>query len=59
MIHALLSSFVRDRRANVALLFGLLALPLVFSVGMAIDYGAAARRTPRPSRRPRTCSTRP
>jgi Flp pilus assembly protein TadG len=35
--------FVRDRRANVAMMFGFLALPLIFGIGMAVDYGTAAR----------------
>jgi Flp pilus assembly protein TadG len=36
-------AFARDRRANVALMFGFLALPLIFGIGMAVDYGTAAR----------------
>src|SRR5260370_3203897 len=43
MSRAVLSKFLGDRRGNVALMFGLMALPLIFSVGMAIDYGTAAR----------------
>jgi Flp pilus assembly protein TadG len=35
--------FARDRRANVAMMFGFLALPLIFGIGMAVDYGTAAR----------------
>jgi hypothetical protein len=34
--------FCRDRRANVALTFALMTIPLVFVVGMALDYGAAS-----------------
>jgi len=34
--------FAQDRRGNVALMFSLLAVPLVFAVGMSIDYGTAA-----------------
>ena len=32
---------LRDERGNVALLFGLMALPLFSSVGAAVDYGNA------------------
>ncbi len=32
-------SWARDRRGNVAVLFGLAALPLIGVVGLAIDYG--------------------
>jgi Flp pilus assembly protein TadG len=35
--------FALDRRGNVALMFGLMAVPLVYVVGMSIDYGTAAR----------------
>lgn len=38
-----LLTFVRDRRANVAIVFSLLAIPLIFAVGMGIDYTSAAR----------------
>jgi Flp pilus assembly protein TadG len=43
MIRFVFHKFIRDRRANVAMIFGFMAIPLVFAVGMAIDYGAAAR----------------
>jgi Flp pilus assembly protein TadG len=33
--------FRADRRANVTMMFGLLMVPLIFSVGMGIDYGAS------------------
>ena len=36
-----LSAFVRDPRGNVAMLFGLAAIPLVICIGAAIDYGRA------------------
>jgi Flp pilus assembly protein TadG len=36
-------AFASDRRGNVALMFGFLALPLIFGIGMAVDYGTAAR----------------
>jgi putative Flp pilus-assembly TadE/G-like protein len=35
-------SLGRDRRGNVGLLFGLLAVPLTIAVGVSIDYGMAA-----------------
>lgn len=35
--------FVGNRRANVAAVFACYTLPLIFVIGMAIDYGAAAR----------------
>jgi len=31
--------FGRDRRGNVAMIFGLAAVPLIFATGMAVDYG--------------------
>ena len=35
--------FGRDRRGNVAIIFGLALLPLAFAVGAAIDYSVANR----------------
>ncbi len=32
-------NFLRDRRANVAMMFGLMVVPLIFIVGMGIDMG--------------------
>jgi Flp pilus assembly protein TadG len=43
MTRVVFHKFIGDRRANVAMIFGFMAIPLVFAVGMAIDYGAAAR----------------
>ncbi len=43
MIHAIFRKFVQDRRANVAMMFGLMVVPMIFIVGMGIDYGTAAR----------------
>jgi Flp pilus assembly protein TadG len=43
MIHAVYGNLVHDRRANVAMIFAFMAIPMVFAVGMAIDYGSAAR----------------
>jgi Flp pilus assembly protein TadG len=34
-----LRDFVRDRRGNVALLFGLSIIPLLIAVGLGVDYG--------------------
>jgi Flp pilus assembly protein TadG len=39
-----LRRFMRDRRGNVAIYFGLTAVPLIFAVGMAVDYGNNARK---------------
>ena len=36
--------FAKDRRGNVAMIFGLTAIPLIFAVGMAVDYGNNARK---------------
>ena len=36
-------NFCRDRRGNVAMLFGLMAVPVLGVVGTAIDYGRAAK----------------
>ena len=33
--------FSRDKRGNVAILFGLAIVPLVLFVGLAVDYGRA------------------
>jgi Flp pilus assembly protein TadG len=43
MIPAAFRNFTQDRGGAVAVMFGLLAVPLVFAVGMSIDYGTAAR----------------
>jgi Flp pilus assembly protein TadG len=40
----LLRRFARDRRGNVAMIFGLAGIPLIFAVGMGIDYGNASRK---------------
>ena len=37
-----LLAFIRDHRANVAPMFGLLAIPLVAMTGAAIDYSRAS-----------------
>lgn len=36
-------TFLSDRRGNVAMLFGLMAIPVLGLVGTAIDYGRAAK----------------
>ena len=38
MLRAWLYRFVRDRRANVAVIFALALVPIVFLLGMALDY---------------------
>ncbi len=39
-----LRRFAEDRRGNVAMYFGLAAIPLIFAMGMAVDYGNNARK---------------
>jgi Flp pilus assembly protein TadG len=39
-----LPRFTSDRRANVAMIFAIVSIPILFAVGMAIDYTSAARR---------------
>lgn len=43
MTRAVFRNFIQDRRANVAMMFGLMVVPMIFIVGMGIDYGTAAR----------------
>jgi Flp pilus assembly protein TadG len=43
MIPALLRNFLRDRRANVLMIFGFTMLPMTFIIGASVDYGTAAR----------------
>jgi Flp pilus assembly protein TadG len=43
MTRAVFRNFVRNCSANVAMIFAFSAIPLIFTVGMAIDYGATAR----------------
>lgn len=37
----LIKTFIGDRRANVAIIFGLTMMPLVFAAGAAVDYSRA------------------
>ena len=37
-VMALLASFGRDKRANVAVTFGIAVIPIIAAVGMAVDY---------------------
>jgi Flp pilus assembly protein TadG len=39
-----LPRFTADRRGNVAMIFALCSIPILFAVGMAMDYTSAARR---------------
>jgi Flp pilus assembly protein TadG len=39
----LLARFGRDKRANVAVMFGLAVIPIIAAVGMAVDYSQATR----------------
>jgi Flp pilus assembly protein TadG len=38
-----MKSFVRNTRGNVAIMFGFMAVPIIFVTGMTIDYSVAAR----------------
>jgi Flp pilus assembly protein TadG len=42
MVSDRLKKFARDRRGNIAIMFGLTLPPMIFIVGAAIDYGIAA-----------------
>ena len=44
MIRGSIKRFRRDDRANIAIIFALALIPLVFLVGMGIDYTSAADR---------------
>ncbi|MBV8791969.1 MAG: hypothetical protein JO237_07920, partial [Pseudolabrys sp.] len=44
MLFDVFRRFAKDRRGNVAMYFGLAAVPLIFAIGMAIDYGNNARK---------------
>jgi len=44
MLRASLCRFVRDRKANVAVIFALLLFPTVYLLGMTLDYTQAQRR---------------
>ncbi|MGO9006153.1 MAG: TadE/TadG family type IV pilus assembly protein [Beijerinckiaceae bacterium] len=39
-----LRRFARDRKGNIAMIFALLLLPIVFAIGVGIDYTSAARK---------------
>ena len=41
--HLQTKRFLKDRRGNVAMLFGLMAIPVFGIIGTAIDYGRAIR----------------
>jgi len=40
---ASLKNFARNQRGNVAIMFGFMAVPIIFVTGMTIDYSVAAR----------------
>jgi Flp pilus assembly protein TadG len=40
----LLPRFTVDRRANVAMTFAIVSIPIIFAAGMGVDYTMAARR---------------
>ena len=41
---SVLYDLMRDRKANVAIIFALALVPLVFLVGVGVDYTVAADR---------------
>lgn len=43
-MRSLVRNFLRDKRGNVAIIFALASVPLLFLTGMGIDYGIAASR---------------
>ena len=44
MIVAIIRRFMRNKRGNIAVIFALSALPLVFMIGMGVDYASAIVR---------------
>ena len=44
MMHRWLDRFRRDKRGNITIMFALAAIPILFGLGMSVDYGAATRR---------------
>lgn len=43
MMRGWVKRFVRDRRANVAVIFALATIPSIYLLGMATDYTQALR----------------
>lgn len=44
MSDALLSRFVRDRKANIAVITALVMIPIIFLLGMTLDFTQALRK---------------
>ena len=44
MLRRVVHRFARDRKANVAIIFALMLVPIVFLLGMALDYTLALRK---------------
>lgn len=44
MLHRVVLRFARDRKANVAIIFALMLVPIIFLLGMALDYTLALRQ---------------
>jgi len=42
-MNASMKSFLKNTRGNVAIMFGFMAVPIIFVTGMTIDYSVAAR----------------
>jgi Flp pilus assembly protein TadG len=44
MLRRVVHRFARDRKANVAIIFALMLVPIIFLLGMALDYTLALRK---------------
>jgi Flp pilus assembly protein TadG len=44
MLRVFLTRFVRERKGNVAIIFALSLLPMIFLTGMALDFSAATQK---------------
>ncbi|MDH6258691.1 pilus assembly protein TadG-related protein [Bradyrhizobium sp. BR13661] len=44
MLRRIVHRFARDRKANVAIIFALMLVPIIFLLGMALDYTLALRK---------------
>lgn len=44
MLRRLVLRFARDRKANIAVIFALMTVPIIFLLGMTLDYTQAARK---------------
>ena len=44
MLRRVVLRFARDRKANIAVIFALMMVPIVFLLGMTLDYTQAVRK---------------